>query len=172
MNWFCICYYDDIYRYYFCSASFFLFSFSFTVIPFLKFFQEEILKLFVDIKTMVVPHIPPPPVIPKPPAESPEPKGSSPEDSPHKKHRRGHSNASTVSPPQTPLPPTSLAINQNSTPSKVASQASSPTASPSSPHLNKQVAKSAHMSPPPRSPVAKAVAAGKSPAKSPKKAAS
>ncbi|XP_070001097.1 constitutive coactivator of peroxisome proliferator-activated receptor gamma [Penaeus vannamei] len=134
--------------------------------------KEEILKLFVDIKTMVVPHIPPPPVIPKPPAESPEPKGSSPEDSPHKKHRRGHSNASTVSPPQTPLPPTSLAINQNSTPSKVASQASSPTASPSSPHLNKQVAKSAHMSPPPRSPVAKAVAAGKSPAKSPKKAAS
>ena len=134
------------------------------------------MKTFVELKTLIVPHMPPPPSIAKS-TNSPEHFDCTPQGSPKKKPNLGTD--STLSPPPTPglEPPTSLAINKNIPGNPIHSRGNSPAVSPVSPHGQKGT-KPGQKSP---LPVAKSSAAkspttkcppAKSPAKSPKKMAS
>ncbi|KAK7067994.1 hypothetical protein SK128_025607, partial [Halocaridina rubra] len=141
---------------------------------------DELLKTYVELKTLILPHMPPPMTIAKS-SLSPEHLNKSPQGSPKKKPHLGTD--STLSPPDTPglEPPTTLAINKNLPGGNAAlSRGSSPAISPSSPHAQRGM-KVGQKSPQPKSPIAKSSAArsptakgppSKSPAKSPKKAAS
>lgn len=140
--------------------------------------KDQRLKTFMELKTLILPHMPPPLSISKC-SNSPEHLNRSPQGSPKKKPNLGPDG--TLSPPSTPglEPPTSLAINKNAG-SVTHSRGNSPAISPSSPHAQKGK-KVCQKSPQSKSPVAKSSAAkspttkfppSKSPAKSPKKMAS
>lgn len=132
---------------------------------------------FVDMKGLIVPHMPPPAPLRPPTSCSPDHPSRSPtHGSPVKKPRTPYTNATpSTSPPSTPgreqNPPTTLAITKNTVGGKQ-SRGSSPAVSPTSPRGGKPHGKmGVHKSPQPKSPISKSSAA-KSPAKSPKKAAS
>ncbi|XP_064098859.1 constitutive coactivator of peroxisome proliferator-activated receptor gamma-like [Macrobrachium nipponense] len=138
--------------------------------------KDEVLKTFMELKTLILPHMPPPLSIAKS-SNSPEHRSNTPQGSPKKKPNLGTDGLK--SPPGTPglEPPTSLAINKNVPGNQTHSRGSSPAISPSSPHAHK-IGKTGQKSP---LPIAKSSAAkspttknppAKSPAKSPKKMAS
>ncbi|XP_068235380.1 uncharacterized protein [Palaemon carinicauda] len=138
--------------------------------------KDDVLKTFMELKTLILPHMPPPLSIAKT-ANSPEHLSNTPQGSPKKKPNLGTDGL--MSPPSTPglEPPTSLAITKNIPGNPIHSRGSSPAISPSSPHTHK-IGKTGQKSP---LPVAKSSAAkspttknpiAKSPAKSPKKMAS
>lgn len=139
----------------------------------------------MEMKTLIVPHMPPPVPIKTTVPNSPS---RSPLESPKKK---GHLGASITpplgtSPPTTPAweHPTTLAITKNVVGKN--SRSSSPLVSPSSPHFGRPHGKHPYKSPQPRSPVPRSPvakspvakspvaksSAAKSPVKSPKKNAS
>ncbi|KAK4306303.1 hypothetical protein Pmani_021854 [Petrolisthes manimaculis] len=136
--------------------------------------KDVILKQFLEMKGMIMPHMPPPAPLRPPTSCSPDHPSRSPTlGSPSKKPRSPYTNATpSTSPPNTPgreqNPPTTLAITKNTLGGKQ-SRGSSPAVSPTSPRGGKPHGKmGVHKSPQPKSPIAKSAAA-KSPAKSPKK---
>ncbi|KAK8734393.1 hypothetical protein OTU49_006165 [Cherax quadricarinatus] len=137
--------------------------------------KDDILKKFVEMKTLILPHMPPPLPISRT-SNSPEHLARTPHGSPKKRHH-GLNNTPSTSPPGTPNleHPTTLAITKN-VHGKTPSRGSSPLISPSSPRGGNKSYSKVHKSPQPKSPVAKSSAAkspvAKSPARSPKKTAS